>query len=85
VGAAGTAGIAGRVGTDVCASDVPGRAVTAVSVLSLLSAAAGALSPLYYVARPFGWLIFVSRFLGLGAVAAAGVRIGTGATAQAGS
>jgi hypothetical protein len=64
--------LVGTLASDPCAAGTADRALRTVS---LLSATAGALSPLYYVARPFGWLIFASRFLGLGAVAAAGIRM----------
>jgi hypothetical protein len=49
-----------------------------VAVTALASAAAGLLSPLYFVARPAGWLIPGGRFPGLIVSGIAGVRLSRG-------
>lgn len=67
--------LVGSLGIDTSGPDTPGRAL---QTASLAAAVTGALSPLYYLARPFGLLIVASRFIGLGAIAAAGVRLATG-------
>ena len=67
--------LVGTLAIDTPGPRAPGRAL---HTACLVSAATGALSPLYYLARPFGFLIVASRFIGLGAIAAAGVRLATG-------
>jgi hypothetical protein len=67
--------LVGTLGIDASGPDAPGRVLRTAS---LVAAATGVLSPLYYLARPFGFLIVASRFIGLGAVAATGVRLATG-------
>jgi hypothetical protein len=47
-----------------------------LAVAGLASAAAGLLSPLYFVAKPAAWLIPVGRFSGLLVSAIAGARLG---------
>jgi hypothetical protein len=66
--------LVGTLGLDASGPYAPGRVLRTAS---LVAAATGALSPLYYLARPFGFLIFASRLIGLGAIAAAGVRLAT--------
>jgi hypothetical protein len=49
-----------------------------VAITALASGAAGLLSPLYFAARPAGWLIPAGRFPGLVATGIAGVRLARG-------
>lgn len=46
-----------------------------LAMTGLVSAAAGLLTPLYFVAEPAGWLIPIGRFSGLAAIAVAGFRL----------
>jgi len=66
--------LVGTLEIEISGPDAPERVLRTAS---LVAAATGALSPLYYVARPFGVLIVASRLTGLGAIAATGVRLAT--------
>ena len=67
--------LVGTLSIDASGPGAPGRAL---QTASLMAAVTGVLSPLYYLARPFGFLIVASRLIGLGAIAATGVRLATG-------
>jgi hypothetical protein len=65
----GALGLAG-----LCTAELP----RPVAITALVSAGAGLLSPLYFVARPAGWLIPAGRFPGLIVSGIVGVRLSRG-------
>ena len=77
-GPAHTAAFGALVGALGAAGARTGELPAPVVTTSAVAATAGVLSPLYYVARPFGWLIFAGRFPGLVVSAVAGVRLARG-------